>query len=139
VEDRYLKSRVVIESGSAVAALRALQRELRRNAVVSITVSDATAEPNEVVLPGGKLRVSGGPVELAALTGSALFPVFSRRTRSGFLVRIGAAVAGSEWSDGVEEALIRFGAQLEAAIREAPDQWTGWRTGSFSASEPPGA
>ncbi len=137
IEDRYLRSRIVIAGDSAVGALRALQRALHENAVVSITVSDASQSVASVPLLGGALRVSAGPAQMAARTGAPLIPVFTMRDASGaFFVRLGPPIAGDGLSNDLDAALKRYSEQLEGALRNAAGQWTGWRTGSFNVSPP---
>ncbi len=132
-EDRYLGSRVVIEGGSAVAAMRALQRHLAANEIVSITVGDASSNAGEVSLLGGTLAVSTGPANLARVSGAALIPVFMSREPGGaFAVRLGAPLAAAGEAAPPALVLQRYGQQLTAAVTARPDQWTGWRTGSWS-------
>jgi lauroyl/myristoyl acyltransferase len=131
VEDRCLRGRIVIEGESAVGALREARRRLAMNQVVSITVGDAAAATFAVPLLGGTLAVATGPAGLALRTGAALLPVFSHRERSGTrTVTVGAPLNAAS----VETVLVRFAAALEGAVLAHPDPWTGWRTGSFSAS-----
>lgn len=133
-EDRYLGSRVVIEGASAVGAMRALQRHLAANEVVSITVGDAATSAGEVALFGGALAVSLGPANLARVSGAALLPVFLSREPNGeFAVRLGEALAAPGEAAPPARVLQRYGEQLTAAIAARPDQWTGWRSGGWSS------
>ena len=131
VEERYLRGRIVIEGESAVGALREAQRRLALNQIVSITVGNAAAVTFPAPLLGGTHAVATWPAGLALRTGAALLPVFSHREPSGArTVSIGEPLNAPD----VEATLRRFAAALEAAVLAHPDQWTGWRTGSFSAS-----
>ena len=131
-EDRYLGGRIVITGASPVSALRELRARLEANQVVSITVGDIATTTALVPLPGGAVRVSTGPANLALRTGAALIPVFGHRERSGrFVVRLGTPLAAAGERAEIDTALARYAAQLDAAIEAHPEQWTGWRTGSF--------
>jgi hypothetical protein len=59
--------------------------------------------------------------------------VFSHREASGeFVVCLGEAIAAAGEQAAPEVVVARYGQALEAAITAHPEQWTGWRTGSWS-------
>lgn len=80
-----------------------------------------------VPMLGGHVRLPIGPVKLAQISGSPIYPVFTVRTPSGrcrlfveppIFVDPAAALAG-----GIHPALLEIGRVIERFVRAHPDQW----------------
>jgi KDO2-lipid IV(A) lauroyltransferase len=118
---------IPIRPGESLAALPVL-RALRRNRVVALQ-GDRDFDDRGMAAPffGAPAPFPRGPFLLASLTGAALVPVFVAYT-SGyrFEVRLGEPLlvaAGADRDGAVREALGRWVAVLEEAVRRWPTQW----------------
>lgn len=135
-ENQYLRKRITIDSKNPGAALLRVRKELANNGVVCINIgawAGRTVVPAPVL--GGWLPLAVGAPGLAHRTGAALLPVFTIRMpgRSAFLIRIGAPLpTGAEASaTAISDSVTALAAQLEIAVRSAPDQFTSWEYLAF--------
>jgi len=136
-ERKYLVERIVIDRDDPGAALTAATAALAENGVVSITAG--AWEGRRVArgsLLGGRLALATGAPGLAQRTGAVLLPVFTTRIvgSTAFRVKIGEPLAanGADRALAIRAATAGFLAQLEVAIRAAPDQWRGWKYLAFA-------
>ena len=139
-ENRYLRQRIFIDSQNPGAALLRVRRELANNGVVNFTMG-AWAGRTVIRAPllGGWLPLAVGAPGLAHRTGAALLPVFTMRMPGShaIVIRIGEPLptGAADSATAINDSVAALVAQLEAAIRSAPDQWTSWSCLSFD--EPP--
>jgi lauroyl/myristoyl acyltransferase len=93
IEQRYLASRVVIQDGKTGEALAELDRLLRANGIVSITMGVEARRLASAPFLAGRLSVATRPIALARETGAALLPVLTTRGGDGvFTTEIGPAL-----------------------------------------------
>lgn len=125
IEERFLLERVVIDDDGSVPALMHLNRCLRRNGIVSITVgSNASAFVSAPFLKG-TIKFPTGPIELARFSDAALLPVYT--VRDGYWrykTHIGSSLLGRDATN--EDAATAYAAWLEPAVRRQPEQWRSW-------------
>lgn len=129
IEDRYLDERIQVSPENAVQALRQLQRRLKENRIISVSVTQLGQQPLLTPFLAGRIRIAAGAPTLAQITGAALLPVFPIQTgRNKFSVEVGPRIdvppAGAE---GVRQATGALAAQLEEYVLEYPGQWRGWQ------------
>ena len=93
-EYRFLTDTAVMEGDSTYAALRQVNRLLRKNSVVSVAVANTASRLYEYRMFDGYLSLPAGPVELAAITGAALLPVYTAGTDYPPTVEIGPPATG---------------------------------------------
>ncbi|HET7737855.1 MAG TPA: hypothetical protein VFK32_04705 [Tepidiformaceae bacterium] len=131
-ETRFLAERIVIDEGHTVGAIRRIRTVLKENRVVSITVTNTATHLDEFPFLDGTLILPSGPVELAALSGAALLPVFTAGTHPIATVEIGAPlpISGAD-QKSVRESQEAMVAWLEGQIAEHPLDWIGWRASLY--------
>ncbi len=129
-ETRYLKERLVMSLDGSAAALRALIKRLKSNAVVSITVRGAGQAPCQVPFMAGQLKIATGAPDLAYKCGAALIPVFTALKEDGrFCVTAEQPIAvqtGLSRQDASEAAAKAYAERLEPYVARYPGQWVGW-------------
>ncbi len=132
VEMRYIRERVVLSQESSVAALRALQKRLEANEIVSFTVTPMAQQPVKARFLAGELDIAGGAPSLALRSGAALLPVFPVQTGANeFSVEIGPRIEMSRSisrAAAIQGAVDEYARQLEPYVRSHPGQWRGWQT-----------
>jgi lauroyl/myristoyl acyltransferase len=79
-EAPYLAERLVMRPGDEIRATRRLQQILQGGGLVSITLLEGAHKSLTPTVLGAPVAISGGPVNLAMITGAALLPVMVRRT-----------------------------------------------------------
>lgn len=133
-ETPFLAERVVIDDSGSIGPLRQLRRRLAENRVVSITVGKSASRVVTVPFLDGGLRLSAGPITLAAGARAALLPVFTWGDPAHPVVRIGAPlpVRGTKTRD-IEECQRATAAGLADQALLHPEYWAGWRQGLYSA------
>lgn len=93
IEERFLASRVVIRDGEVKEALAELDRLLKANEIVSITMGTEAKRLAHAPFLAGRISLATRPVLLAQETGAALLPVVTTRGADGiFTTEIGAAL-----------------------------------------------
>jgi lauroyl/myristoyl acyltransferase len=138
-EAKYLDERIIIDRTRPGNSLLRAKAVVEDNRIVSITAG--TWEGRRVTrgrLLGGYFMLATGAPELAHGTGASLLPVITVRITDTavFRVKIGEPLTAkfddkNEW---IRAATARFLAELEAAVREFPDQWRGWKYVEHPAS-----
>ena len=121
----------VVHVGDDPLVALTLAGHLRRGAVVGLQIDRMPPGTRglPVTLFGTPALLPMGPFALARATGSAILPVFTRRT--GFLrarVRACAPVCVARRSTEAElcAAAQRVADAFEAWVREAPNEWLDW-------------
>ena len=133
----FISERVVIDEGRTVSALRRLRQALKENQPVSITVTPQAARLFEHDFLGGRISLPAGPIELAAVSGAPLLPVFTWSDDARAHVEIGAPLPVSRTDEaGIRAAQAAMLDWLAPLVLEHPDAWTGWRTRQFVAEGP---
>lgn len=125
VEERFLRERVVIGEDGSVPALMRLNRRLRRNGIVSITLGKNASAFVSVPFLNGTIQFPTGPIDLARLSGSALLPVYT--VRDGYWrykTHIGSPLLPENAT--AKEAAKTFAALLEPIVRQQPEHWRNW-------------
>ena len=129
-EDRYLRERIMLSLDGPVGAMRAMQRRLRENGVVSITVGAVARHPVTVPFLDGRILLATGAPDLAFRTKAALLPVFPVRDEAGLITAeitppldVPDSVPRVEAMDTVMKQFARVS---ETWVLEYPGQWMGW-------------
>ena len=126
-ENRFIHQRFVISSDNSVQPLKALERNLRMNGVVSIS---AVPGVRSVPIPflGGTIELGRAAPALCRMTGSEVLPVITVRNGKGdFEVKVGASLKDGGKETNLENAIARrYGACLENFVCEFPTAWGGW-------------
>jgi Kdo2-lipid IVA lauroyltransferase/acyltransferase len=144
VADR-LRRRTGVDVIDKRGALRAVLQALRRGRMVGILMDQNAARRESVFVDffGHPASTSRSIAVLAVRTGAPIVPIFAYRTEGGHRVVIRPALPPSSANDpeaAVVELTARCTAEIERAIREAPEQWLWshdrWRTRP-SAGEAP--
>jgi lauroyl/myristoyl acyltransferase len=128
-ENRFLRERIVIDPAHTVAPLRRLRVLLAANQPVSITVTSMASSVAQLPFLGGRLLLPDGPVQLAATTGAALLPVYTRDVDGVATVEVGPPLP----VNGRTPAAIRHCQEacrdwLKQRVDLAPLDWAGWRS-----------
>ena len=129
IETRFLRERIVMERGAETAALRVLRRRLAEGGVVSITVGHDAVRTVDVSVLGVPVRLSTGPMHLAAASGAPLIPVFVIRDGDGaFVVTLDAPLLVDVRADREKrehDIAAQYASRLEPWVRRYPGQWLG--------------
>ena len=129
VEERFLRTRIVMLPGEETAALRAVRRCLDANGVVSISVGAQGARAVSLPFLGTELQLATGPMSLAASSGAPLMPVFAIRDEQGvFHVTVEPPLdlrADDTRRGREQEAAAAYARRLEPWVRRWPGQWLG--------------
>ncbi len=138
-----LRLRTGVELIDKRKALRPILAALSRGGMVGILLDQNTARSEGVFVPFfGRLASTSRSVALLALrTGAPVVPIFARRERGGrhrIIVRAPLDVPKADDREAAVAALTeRCTEVIEAAIREAPEQWlwvhNRWRTRPLEA------
>jgi Kdo2-lipid IVA lauroyltransferase/acyltransferase len=138
-----LRLRTGVELIDKRGALRPVLSALSRGGMVGILLDQNAARPEGVFVPFfGRLASTSRSVALLALrTGAPVVPIFARRERDGrHRIIVRAPLDVPETGDreaAVAELTRRCTEVIEAAIREAPEQWlwvhNRWRTRPLEA------
>ncbi|MGI9341212.1 MAG: hypothetical protein ACR2QV_00075 [Gammaproteobacteria bacterium] len=130
-EERYLHERIVMQTGTATAAARALRKRLRQGRVVAIAWAAYGDRLLDANLLDGIFPVAGGAPRIALAEGAPLLPIFTRRIDSNaFEIVVGEPIAPPERADrrdAIEHMLNAFCASLEVLALEDPAILTIWR------------
>lgn len=132
VEDRYLHGRVTIDSGKEKSAMLALNRIVRANGIVNITVGSKSKRPHELAFRHGTLMVASGPVRMAKITGAALIPVFGSMT-DDMRYRVDVDPPIEVQGRSTDEAMQCYADLLGDYLRRYPYQCRGF--GSFTPND----
>ncbi len=131
-ETKYLDKRIIIDRARSGHSLREANAVLEDNRIVSITAG--AWEGRRVArgpLLGGHFTLATGAPDLAFRTGATLLPVITTRVHDAlvFRTRIGEPLAPGckDRDEKICAATAGFLTELEAAVREFPDQWRGWK------------
>jgi len=131
-ERKYLAERIIAQPGSRDRSLGLLSKRLKQNALLSISVRAASAQPITVPFLGRHLLVGPGAPSLAVRTGAHLLPVFTVRQDDGSYLTVVEPpidiVPGSH-RQAVAAAATAYAARLEPHVRQTPSQWAGWTSG----------
>lgn len=132
IENRYLRSRAVIDQGPSNAMDR-LRAAVRGNSVVTIVaVSGASRRPAAVPFMGCELPIGMGAPNLAHEEGAALLPLFTfRRSDDTYLVLIEPELRVDRTLprlDASRQAVETYVGRLERHVVDHPDQWRAWDT-----------
>jgi len=131
VENRYLRERVTRSQDSALNALRALERRLRSNGVVSVTASGRAEQPTYVPFLAGRIPVAPGAPFLSYRTGAALLPVHAVQVAvNHFRIVIDPPLAmASETTRAkfIHQASEQYASSLAPWVIKYPEQWLGWQ------------
>lgn len=129
-EDRYLEERIFVHAGKEVAAVRRMERLLRKNQPVTVAANALGARVLDVPLLGGAMPIASGVPALALATGAALLPVFTLyRGPDRFDVIIEkplAAQASTDRRRAVEEMAREFARIVESYMVEYPHLCYEW-------------
>ncbi len=129
-EDRYIAGRLSMAPGTELSCLRKLERQLRNNRVVSITVAHLGHRIVELPVLGGKMRVGTGAPGLAVATGAALLPIFGHGPRPGrFEIVIEPALEPSgalKARAATDNLLERYAGLLESYVVRFPFSFSVW-------------
>jgi len=130
-EDRYLKERIVFDSGAPTTAMRRMMRALKAGEVISIVAANTEGfEMVEGPVFGGFLPVAVGAPRLAALTGAPLLPTFILRDPElGFRIAIEPPIPLDPKQPADERtvaAATEYLRRSEAWVRRYPEQWRAW-------------
>ena len=131
VEDRYLRSRIMLSWQGPAEALRESRRRLGANEIVSITAGGSARNPTTVPFLGGDLQIAGGAPGLVFSADAVLLPIFptieedghGRGSRSSRRCRKGTA---SPRRNSLRAVLSASAQLLEGEVRRRPEQWLGW-------------
>jgi acyl carrier protein len=130
-ESSYVDERIIITPpGSSLTYVRAVQRRLRENGLVSITCQYMAEKMIEVSILNGKLDLATGPASFAHATGAKLLPVFTIRSGTGkFRIIIGSPIELPATCN--RDAVIEFVTQKYAELVESylinyPDLFMHW-------------
>jgi KDO2-lipid IV(A) lauroyltransferase len=133
-----LRRKSGVEVVDKEGAVRPVLRALHDGRMVAILLDQNAARREGVFVPffGHPASTSKGLALLARRAGSPVVPIFIRREETGgHRVQVLPALApptASDPEEAVTELTARCAAVIEAAIREAPDQWlwihNRWRT-----------
>ncbi len=112
---------------------------LQRGEIVAV-VADQDARTHGVFVPffGRPASTHRGAAILALRAGAPIFFGYARRAGEGWLGRVQelAALRGGEGDDVVRRIIAEFTARLEAAVREAPEQYF-WQHRRWKSSPDP--
>ena len=129
-EDRYLTERLSMAPGTELSCLRSLERELRANHVVSISVAHLGHRTVDLTVLDGRLCVGTGAPSLAVATGAALLPVFGHGPRpGGFEIDIEPAMeplGASRGRAATDDLLERYADLLESYVVRFPSSFSVW-------------
>lgn len=135
IEDRFLRSTVVLYPDRASSALRQLQLHLRENSVVSIFAIAAGSSHLTVPCLGGELRLALGAPVLAEVSGAAVFPVYvGKHGVDDFTVHVGPSLTDGESEEGTSKhqtLALRFAEFTEQYVERYPFVWRGWLSDSL--------
>jgi KDO2-lipid IV(A) lauroyltransferase len=139
------RERSGLETLALGGAARGMFRALARGRYIALLMDQNASREEGVFAPFFSRLAStrSGPVQLAMTRETPLIPVFFFRVgKSGdHVARIGAPLVLESDRDDPDKALVRnverINATIEAAIREAPEQWI-WSHRRFK-TQPPGA
>lgn len=130
--DAWIRSLRGVDGADVVekhGAVRGLLKALRKGRLVAILV-DQDARGHGVFAPffGAPASTIPTPAELALRTGAAIIPGFALRTGPGFRYRTWFEPALEVREDADHDAEVlrittELNRRLEAAIRQAPEQW----------------
>jgi KDO2-lipid IV(A) lauroyltransferase len=132
-----LRRRTGVEVIDKRGALRPVLQALRQGRMVGILMDQNAARREGVFVKffGHPASTSRSLALLAVRTGAPVVPIFARRIGGGHTIFIRPALIASASNDAdaaVVELTARCTAEIEAAIREAPEQWLWshdrWRT-----------
>lgn len=117
---------IVLATGR-VEVMRNLEKALAANkAIALLSDRDLKRRGVEVEFFGERTTLPPGPATLAVRTGAPLFPVGCYFTDTGYRVMVGDALAVPEAGTRSEKVAVvtqSLARELEAIIREAPEQW----------------
>jgi len=124
-------------------ALRGLLRALRKGRLVALLV-DQNAGRHGVFVPffGAPVSTVPTPAELALRTGAAIIPGFALRTGPGFRYRtcfeppLDVRYDAEDQAAEVLRVTAELNQRLEAAVRQAPEQWL-WLHRRWKTKRPP--
>lgn len=129
IETRFLRERIVMEPGAETSALRILRRRLEGGGAISITVGHEAVRTVDASVLGVPLRLSTGPMHLAAASGAPLIPVFAIRNGDGaFVVTLDAPLlvdARADREKREHDIAAEYARRLEPWVRRYPGQWLG--------------
>lgn len=131
VEDRYVRSRVLLPAdGDALAAsaLRFLRERLRANELVSVTLGDAAQRLVEAPFFDDSLRLPTGPATLALASGAPLLPVLvTQPSPARYVVTVGGPLPleGGNKDAAATSAVRALGRLLEEHARANVRAWRG--------------
>ena len=118
-----------MEPGAETAALRILRRRLAEGGAISITVGHEAVRTVDASVLGVPLRLSTGPMHLAADSGAPLIPVFAVRDGDGaFVVTLDAPLlvdARADREKREHDIAGEYARRLEPWVRRYPGQWLG--------------
>jgi len=132
-----LRRKAGVELIAKRGALRPVLKALADGRMVAILLDQNATRRESVFVPcfGCPASTSKSLALLAVRTGAPVVPIFIRRDGRGHRVTIHPAVpapAASDTGQAVVELTARCTATIEAAVREAPEQWlwihNRWRT-----------
>jgi lauroyl/myristoyl acyltransferase len=127
VDERYLHERIVLRGDGSLGYTRKLERLLRRNELLSITLLPRAHARLALPFLGRKVQLPTGPASLSLLTGAALLPVFAlRRGAREFetIVEPALEVApGVSSAAAVESLLAQQARRMETRALEDPGSW----------------
>lgn len=135
-ESRQMQQRITIDLTNPGGALHHARRALAGNGVVSILMGAWAGQTvTRGRLFGGWLPLAIGAPGLAHRTGAALLPVFTTRMTgdSIFHIRIGAPLptVAEQRATAINHSIVSVMTDLEATVRQAPEQWLSWQDLSF--------
>jgi KDO2-lipid IV(A) lauroyltransferase len=108
-------------------AVRGILKALRDNRIVLVIADEFKSGDVMVDFLGLKAPAPRGPATLALRTGAVTLPMFAvRRADDSLVLSVGEPIAPvdrAELEESVVATTIAYTRQIEAAIREYPEQW----------------
>jgi lauroyl/myristoyl acyltransferase len=108
-------------------AVRGILKALRANRIVLVIADEFKSGDVTVDFLGLKVPAPRGPATLALRTGAVTLPMFAvRRPDDSLVLSVGepiVPVEAAELEDSVVATTVVYTRQIEAAIREYPEQW----------------
>lgn len=130
-EERYLRERVVMQTGKGATAVRALRSRLRKGNVVAVAWAAYGDQLLEANILDGIFPVAGGAPGIALAENATLMPIFTRRVDpNSFEVVVGEPIVPPEHVErraAIEDMLNVFCGSLDTLAREDPAILTIWR------------
>jgi len=129
-EDAYLNARASMAFDGPTAALRTLQRRLRKNGIVSLTARAEGQAPVSVRFLDGEIDLATGAPDVAFVGRAPLLPVHTVYLEDGtFRVTVAPPIEADRSAGRrafSEAAASAYASSLEPVVLSHPHQWRAW-------------